>query len=256
MRAVMDVGGACADGGPYVSAQPCPDGAPAAMFVGSFGLFAFGALGMVFGARVGAPWGVIPILGWSALFGALGWNFLQYGWLNPPEGQGIEPGFLVPGIMFEVMAIVPLAFVAWGWWLTRDVRKAGGGRSASSTPPPVPNEYRRERVATASPSFTAMEAREAAARAGATAPSLARSELPPRQAVLTGIDAAMAAALASPATAAPSSPSAPSTAFAEGTQALLDRLERLGEMRDRGLLQADEYETAKDAVMRELEARS
>jgi len=26
MRAVMDVGGACADGGPYVSAQPCPDG--------------------------------------------------------------------------------------------------------------------------------------------------------------------------------------------------------------------------------------
>ncbi len=25
MRAVMDLGGACADGGPYVSAQPCPD---------------------------------------------------------------------------------------------------------------------------------------------------------------------------------------------------------------------------------------
>jgi hypothetical protein len=149
--------------------------------------------------------------------------------------------------------------------LTRDVRKAGGGRSASapSTPPPVPNEYRRERVATASPSFTAMEAREAAERAGSTAPStapsLARSELPPRQAVLTGIDAAMTAAIAAPAGAAstpPAAQSAPATAFAEGTQALLDRLERLGEMRDRGLLQADEYETAKDAVMRELEARS
>ena len=26
MRAVMNVGGSCADGGPYVSAQPCPDG--------------------------------------------------------------------------------------------------------------------------------------------------------------------------------------------------------------------------------------
>jgi hypothetical protein len=24
MRAVMDIGGACADGGPYVSANPCP----------------------------------------------------------------------------------------------------------------------------------------------------------------------------------------------------------------------------------------
>ncbi len=42
----------------------------------------------------------------------------------------------------------------------------------------------------------------------------------------------------------------------ESTQALLDRLERLADMRDRGLLTAEEYETAKDAVMRGLEARS
>ena len=27
MRVVMDVGGSCADGGPYVSAQSCPGGA-------------------------------------------------------------------------------------------------------------------------------------------------------------------------------------------------------------------------------------
>ena len=40
------------------------------------------------------------------------------------------------------------------------------------------------------------------------------------------------------------------------TQALLDHLERLGDMRDRGLLTTTEYETAKEAVMRELEARS
>ena len=44
--------------------------------------------------------------------------------------------------------------------------------------------------------------------------------------------------------------------FSEGTQALLDRLERLADMRDRGLLTPEEYETAKDAVMREIEARS
>ena len=37
MRTVMDVGGACADGGPYVSAQPCPDGATPALFLGGFG---------------------------------------------------------------------------------------------------------------------------------------------------------------------------------------------------------------------------
>jgi hypothetical protein len=104
-----------------------------------------------------------------------------------------------------------------------------------------------------------MEARETAERSAAS-PSLARSELPPRQAVLSGIDSAMTAALASPSAGAPASATATTTAghagFGEGTQALLDRLERLGEMRDKGLLQADEYETAKDAVMRELEARS
>jgi Short C-terminal domain len=44
--------------------------------------------------------------------------------------------------------------------------------------------------------------------------------------------------------------------FSEGTQALLDRLERLADMRDRGLLAADEFETAKEAIMRELESRS
>ena len=44
--------------------------------------------------------------------------------------------------------------------------------------------------------------------------------------------------------------------FQEGTQALLDRLERLADMRDRGLLTSAEYETAKEAVMHEIEARS
>ena len=44
-------------------------------------------------------------------------------------------------------------------------------------------------------------------------------------------------------------------AFAEGTQALLDRLERLGDMRDRGLLSVEEFETAKAPIVAELEAR-
>jgi len=44
--------------------------------------------------------------------------------------------------------------------------------------------------------------------------------------------------------------------FSEGTQALLDRLERLADMRDRGLLGEDEFETAKTAIVRELESRT
>lgn len=41
----------------------------------------------------------------------------------------------------------------------------------------------------------------------------------------------------------------------ETTQGLLDRLERLAALRDRGLLSADDYETAKRAVMHDLEGR-
>ena len=49
---------------------------------------------------------------------------------------------------------------------------------------------------------------------------------------------------------------APDADFDEGTQALLDRLERLADLRDRGLLGQAEYETAKASVVHELEARS
>ena len=45
MRAVMNVGGACADGGPYVSAQPCPGGA---------GLIAIAIPVMIITAMVGS----------------------------------------------------------------------------------------------------------------------------------------------------------------------------------------------------------
>ena len=33
MRAVMNVGGSCADGGPYIPRVSCPDGVPLAMVV-------------------------------------------------------------------------------------------------------------------------------------------------------------------------------------------------------------------------------
>ena len=49
---------------------------------------------------------------------------------------------------------------------------------------------------------------------------------------------------------------APAPGFSEGTQALLDRLERLGDMRDQGLLTAGEFEAAKATNVAELEARA
>ena len=109
MRSVMDIGGACAEGGPYVSAHSCPDGATPALLLGVFGGFGFGALGAAYGARVGGyAW--IPLLGWTALFATLGWNFLDYGLFNPPEGEGIAWGWLIPGVLFQLMAWVPVWF--------------------------------------------------------------------------------------------------------------------------------------------------
>jgi len=97
MRSVMDVGGSCADGGPYVSAQPCPDGSwliavaiPVMILTAIFGSLA--------AMSVNAP--NLLILMWALLFGALGWNFLEYAF----KGPDLVWGWLVCGVMFWLMA--------------------------------------------------------------------------------------------------------------------------------------------------------
>ena len=239
MRAVMDVGGACADGGPYVSAQPCPDGTPAAMLLGAFGLFGFGALGMASGARIGG-YGWLPLLAWTGLFAALGWNFLDYGLVNPPEGQGIEWGYVIPGVLFQVMAWVPVVFVV----LT--LRGAEGlarnsGRLAITANTLRGSGQPARRPTTAVDTRPPTVAPEHRVEAAGTA----------REEQLRAIDALMGAAVTGAAAETAADP-----ARREGTEALLDRLERLADLRDRGLLTLSEYDTAKDAVMHELEARA
>jgi hypothetical protein len=111
MRAVMEIGGACAEGGPFVPVQPCPEGVPALLTLGMFGLFGFGALGIYAGDAVGGGWAALPLLGWPALFLSLGWNFLEFGF-DPGDGLGWEWGWLVPGFLFVLMGGVPLV-IAW-----------------------------------------------------------------------------------------------------------------------------------------------
>lgn len=101
MRAVMGVGGACADGGPYVSAQPCPGGA---------GLIAVAIPVMLVAAMAGsaaamavrAPNLLLPM--WGLLFGSLGWNFLEFAF----SGSDVVWSWLVCGVMFELMALPAL----------------------------------------------------------------------------------------------------------------------------------------------------
>ncbi len=98
MRAVMDVGGACAEGGPYVIDQPCPDGSGflvlgipvilVAMFAGS-----------IVAVMLKAPTLLLPM--WAGLFGSLGWNFLDYG-INADGGEAT--GWIVCGVVFWLMA--------------------------------------------------------------------------------------------------------------------------------------------------------
>ena len=118
MRSVMDVGGSCASGGPYSINAPCPKGVAWVMPVSIFGGLL--SVGIVF-------LGVFPQGGprpyafaWSALFLALGWNFLDYGF--DPPGGGTSASWLVCGAIFFLMGGVPLVFLfsksgaRWAFW--------------------------------------------------------------------------------------------------------------------------------------------
>jgi len=112
MRAVMDLGGFCASGGPYVIEVQCPDAVVASTPLSILGGFAFSGLILWGGAGLGGAWVSLVFLAWPALFLSLGWNFLQYGF-TPPEGGWVW-SWIVCGVLFVLMGAVPLV-VAIGW---------------------------------------------------------------------------------------------------------------------------------------------
>ena len=120
MRAVMEIGGSCAEGGPYVSARPCPDGVPLAMFGGIFG-----GVGCLF-VYIWQTWsrGIagFTLLAWPALFLSLGWNFLEFG-LDPPGAGGLAWGWLVCAVTFAAMGGVPLVLGA--RWIVPSILPVG-----------------------------------------------------------------------------------------------------------------------------------
>lgn len=97
MRAVMNVGGACADGGPYVSAQPCPDGA-VLISVAVPVMLATAMFGSAVAAVVDAPNLLLPM--WAFLFASLGWNFFEYA----VRGPDVVISWIVCGVLFWLMA--------------------------------------------------------------------------------------------------------------------------------------------------------
>ena len=105
MRAVMDMGGTCASGGPYVVARPCPSGVGWMTPVSIFAGLAF--LGWMVAWNIGMPGPKWVLLAWPALFLSLGYNFWDYG-LDAPGEQGAEAGWIVCGVLFVLMGGLPL----------------------------------------------------------------------------------------------------------------------------------------------------
>jgi hypothetical protein len=122
MRAVLDIGGFCAEGGPFVIETHCPEGVPLLLTGGIFGLFGFGGLMAWRGSRLGEAFGALVLLAWPALFLSLGWNFLEYGLWPPGPAQGVVLGWLIPGLVFMLMGGLPLLAL----------RPAGGAKRAGS----------------------------------------------------------------------------------------------------------------------------
>ena len=108
MRAVMDVGGFCAEGGPYVIETHCPDGVPLLLVGGIFGLFGFGGLMAWKGIdhrrdlrRARCCWPGRCCSSASAGTSSSTPSTRQ-------QGEGIVWGWLIPGVLFVIMGAVPL----------------------------------------------------------------------------------------------------------------------------------------------------
>ena len=123
MRDVLSIGGSCASGGPYVIATPCPQSATVFLTVAVPLWFASAFVGMFAAATLTAPNPIMP--GWALLFGALGWNFMDFAFRADPSGR-VEVSWLVCGIMFWLMALPAVVIFIGGRLLRRQLLDAPG----------------------------------------------------------------------------------------------------------------------------------
>lgn len=147
MRAVMDIGGYCASGGPYVIATECPGGTAALLPAGIIGGLVGVWMYAVTSSKLPGP--RLTLLTWSALFLSLGWNFWEYG-LNPPDGSdGLVWGWIICGVVFVLMGAFPLLGLA-----NRDIAKQLLWADAPSDTPvdPYPHGVRASAIPRRSPS--------------------------------------------------------------------------------------------------------
>ena len=117
MRDVMVTdGGTCADGGPYVIAHQCTSADMRLLMVGVLGTLVSAGFGLAGTGMLGGRPVMAGLLAWAALFGTLGWNFIDLG-LNPAAGMS-GGGWTFTGVLFWLMAaggLLPALASAAGW---------------------------------------------------------------------------------------------------------------------------------------------
>ena len=227
MRSVMDIGGSCASGGPYDIARPCPKGVGWMMTVGIFGMFIGAGISLLGVFPQGGPRPYV--FAWSALFLALGWNFLDYGF--DPPGGGTSASWLICGFVFVAMGGVPLLFLLspraarWSFWGPNTERP--DDHLHPYKPPPV-----RSKNVTSTPAPEPAPAPSATSSTPYARPAPTWSPVP---------EPVPAPVPASVPVAAPES---------ESSTDVVEQLATLADLRERGMLDDDEYEKAKAAVLR------
>jgi hypothetical protein len=230
MRAVMDVGGACASGGAYEIRQACPKGVGWVVPISIFGMFFAGIFTFLGVFDEGGPRPYV--FAWSALFLALGWNFLDYGFDKP--GGGTEAGWLICGFVFVAMGGAPLLLLfsprvaRWSLWGPNSQR--ADDYLHPYKPPPLRTKSKVPAAATATMSTPfAAPATAPAPWSPVPSPALSTVDLPDpvRDAVETEDE--------------------PSTPKGD----VVEQLQTLADLRERGMLDEEEYEKAKRAVLGE-----
>ena len=214
--------GTCASGGPYVSARECPEGTfetalllPGGLIVAGIGVVVF----MLRGRRPGAAddaWRANGwLVGWAPLFIGSGVVALVAGLgSDAPDADSAKWVGIFLAVMFIPMGLVP---VVWEFTGARRLRRAGGFRGLTT------GMLRNVEQMSATPP-----------RPGGATPAPRPAPAPPPRP-------------------APNPPprSAPNPA-ADLTGDPVERLRKLGELRDKGVLSADEFALAKSRILSEL----
>lgn len=105
MRDLMYSGGSCASGGPYAIQNECTGGQVALLVGGILAIIVFGGVLAAASSRYGgASFLGAGLLMWAALFGALGFNFIQLGF-DPPQNMHGAAGWILSGVVFWLMAL-------------------------------------------------------------------------------------------------------------------------------------------------------